>query len=268
MHETMEFVIRHGYSVFFLWVFVGQLGLPIPATPVLLAAGALVGFGQLNFGWIIGLTVAAALISDLLWYQLGRKQGSKVLSLLCRISFDPDSCVRTAKSIFARHGSPSLLVAKFIPGVSTVAPPLAGILRMHLFRFLLFDGMGALFWAGVFIGLGYQFSEVIEYYGFQTLRLGFWVGGAALAALAMYIVWKFVQRRRSLGKLAMARITPEEVKQKLDAGEDLLIVDVRDALEFSAEPRTLPGAIHLPLEQLDKRQHMIPRDREIVLCCS
>jgi membrane protein DedA with SNARE-associated domain len=268
MNETIQFLIRHGYTLLFFWILFEQLGLPIPAAPLLIAAGVLAGIGQLNFALVFGVSVVASLLSDHFWYQIGRYRGSKVLSLLCRISLDPDSCVRKTKEIFARHGARSLLVAKFIPGMTAVAPPLAGIFHMRPLRFLLFDGLGAFFWVGVFTGVGYLFSHQIEHLAADTSGMGPWIGLIVPGGLAAYIAWKYIQRQRFLHRLAIARITPEEVKQRLDAGEALLILDMRDALEFEIEPYTLPGAFQLPIEQLDEKHHEIPRDRDIILYCT
>jgi len=235
---------------------------------MLLAAGALAGIGKLNFGLVFALAFLAALLSDQFWYQAGLRRGSKALSFVCRISLDPDSCVQRTKRIFARYGARSLLVAKFIPGLNTVGPPLAGILHMRLLRFLLFDGLGAFIWVGVFTLLGYQFGHEIEEHVANASGMGSWIGLVIPVGLAAYILWKYIQRKRFLHRLAIARITPEEVKQRLDAGEDLLILDLRDALEFEIEPRTIPGAFQLSIEELEEQHQKIPRDREIVLFCT
>jgi membrane protein DedA with SNARE-associated domain len=268
MNEVIQFLIRHGYTVLFLWVLGEQIGLPVPAAPFLLAAGALAGEGQLNFTIAFGLAVIASLLSDIIWFQIGRHRGGSILSFLCRISLNPDSCIRRTLDIFSRHGTRSLLVAKFIPGIGMVVPPLAGIFHMSLWRFLLFDGLGACFWAGSFAGLGYLFSDQLEQVTAYALRLGTLLLVVLIGSLAAYIVWKYAQRRRFLRHLRIARITPEELKSKLDAGEDPLILDVRHTLEFKAEPQTIPGALFLPLEQLEKGNPSIPRHREIILYCN
>ena len=268
MREVVQFLIAQGYIVLFLWVLFEQLGFPIPIVPILLAAGALAGIGKLNFALVFGLAFLAALLSDQVWYQIGLRRGSKVLSFLCRISLDPDSCVRRTKGIFARYGARSLLVTKFIPGMSTLAPPLAGILRIRLLRFLFFDGLGTFIWVGVFTFLGYQFGHEIEEHAVNTSGIGLWIGLVVPVGLAAYIVWKYFRRQQFLHQLNIARITPEEVKHRMDVGENLLILDLRDALEFEVEPRTIPGAFHLSIEELEKQHHKIPRDREIVLFCT
>ena len=268
MIEVVQFLIDQGYLVLFLWVLFEQLGLPIPAAPLLLAAGALAGIGKLNVAFVFGSAFLAALLSDQFWYQVGIRRGGKVLSFLCRISLDSDSCVHRSKRIFARYGARSLLIAKFIPGLNTIGPPLAGIFRMRLLRFLFFDGLGVFIWVGVFVLLGYQFGNEIEEHVTSTHAMGAWIGLVIPVFLAAYIFWKYIQRRRFLHQLNVARITPEEVKEKLDAGEDMLIVDLRDALEFEIEPHTIPGALHLSVEELEVQHYKIPRDREIVLFCT
>ncbi|HLE04701.1 MAG TPA: DedA family protein, partial [Anaerolineales bacterium] len=154
MNEAFQFLLRYGYAVLFGFVFAEQLGLPIPAIPVLLAMGALVGAGHFSLAIAIPVALLAALLSDVIWYQLGRYRGPSVLNLICRISLEPDSCVRRTENVFASHGARALLFAKFIPGLSTAAPPLAGIFRMRLPRFLIWDGAGTLLWIGTFVGTG------------------------------------------------------------------------------------------------------------------
>jgi membrane protein DedA with SNARE-associated domain len=268
MDSAVDILVRNGNAVVFAWVFAEQIGLPIPAAPVLLAAGALTGSGQLNLLTVLVLAALASLMSDTFWYWLGRVRGARVLGLLCRISLEPDSCVRRTQRVFGEHGARSLLVAKFIPGFSTAAPPLAGVIRMPLLHFVVFTGLGGLIWAGAFVGLGWLFSSQLEVVAALVARLGSWAGALVAASIAAYIAYKYVARQRFLRKIRIARITPEELKGKLDAGEDLMVVDVRDPLDFEAEPSIIPGALHLTTEELEARHHEIPRDRVIVLYCT
>jgi membrane protein DedA with SNARE-associated domain len=269
MKGVIPFLIQHGYAIVFIWVFGEQIGLPVPATPMLLAAGALAGEGQLNFAIALGVAALGALLSDVLWYLIGRYRGGSVLSWICKVSLTPDSCIRHTEEIFSRHGPRSLLVAKFIPGLNTAAPSLAGIFHMPLARFFLFDCLGVFFWAGAFVGLGYVFSNQIEQIAIYALRLGTSLILVILGGLAAYILWKYLDRRQFLKRLYMARVTPEELKQKLDGGEDLTIFDMRHSYEFEADPQTIPGAVHLSLERLEKGDlSIIPRDREVILYCN
>jgi membrane protein DedA with SNARE-associated domain len=245
-----------------------QVGLPLPAVPILLAAGGLAGTGRLSLAPILALAVAACLAGDGVWYWLGRRRGGRVLGFLCRISLEPDSCVRRTSELFARHGARSLLVAKFVPGFSTAAPPLAGIIGMRPGRFLLWDGLGSLLWAGLFVGLGHVFSDRLERVAGYALALGSWLVALLVAALAGYVVWKWMERRRFVRRLRVARIDVEELKRRLDAGEDVVVVDLRHAMDFEADPATIPGALLLSPEELEARHLEIPREREIVLYCT
>ena len=198
MEEIIRFLIRHGYMVLFVGVFTQQMGLPIPAFLFLLAAGFLVSLGALSFGAAFGIAVMAALAGDIFWYLLGRYRGKSILSLLCRISFSPDSCVHQTTNLFSRHGAKLLLVAKFIPGLNTVAPPLAGVSRMNLFRFLLFDVLGSSLWIGSFGGLAYLFGDEIEKVATYSLKLGIFLGVIVAGGLAAYLFWEYLRRQKSL----------------------------------------------------------------------
>src|ERR1700738_1663616 len=191
MNNILEFLVHHGYVVLLGWVFVEQLGLPIPSIPLLLAAGALAGAGRMNIFVALFVTMFAALCADSLWYELGRIRGIAILHLLCKISLEPDSCVRRTEGVFSKQGARSLLVAKFLPGLGTVAPPLAGIFHMRPRRFLLFDACGSLLCAGGFLGLGYIFSGQIERIAEHAARLGGGLVVLLVAGLASYIAYKY-----------------------------------------------------------------------------
>lgn len=268
MTSTLEFLVRHGYVVLLGWVFAEQIGLPIPSMPLMLAAGALAGAGKLSFWSSLLLCVFAAVVADSVWYRLGRAKGIKVLQLLCRISLEPDSCVRRTEGVFAKQGAQSLLLAKFFPGLSTVAPPLAGIFHMKPRKFLLFDSLGALLWAGVSLGAGYIFSGQIERIAARAASLGGWLGVLIVALLVSYIGYKFYSRQRFLRELRISRISVQELKEKIDAGEDLVIVDLRHSMDFEAEPETIPGAFRMDARELQEKNERLPRDREVILYCT
>jgi len=268
MADSVQFLLRHGYAVLFGFVLAEQIGLPLPAVPVLLAAGALAGAGQMSLLAALGLTLLAALVSDTLWYELGRRRGGRVLNLLCRISLEPDSCVRRTEDVYARHGARALLFAKFVPGLNTAAPPLAGLFQMRLGRFLLYDGAGAFLWAAAFLGLGYVFSAQLEKVAAYALQLGSWLVVLLGGALAGYLGWKYVERQRFLRELRIARITPDELLARLDTGEPIVVVDLRHRMEFEADGEKVRGALHFEPEELDARHPEIPRDREVVLYCT
>ncbi len=267
MNRIIPFLLQHGYAVLFFWVLAETMGLPIPSAPLLITVGALAGVGQMNMFLCIGLGAGAALLSDLFWYTMGRKRGGKVLSLICRISLEPDSCVRRTEDIFARFGARSLLLTKFFPGLSAVSTPLAGITRMGLSRFLLFDSMGILVWVCAYTFLGYLFSEELDRALDYAMGMGKTLFVLAAGGLAVYILRKYALRRRFLRELFIARITPEELKRKLEAGENVVIIDVRHALDFEEDPNIIPGALRIPFEQIES-QPEISSDREIVVYCT
>jgi membrane protein DedA with SNARE-associated domain len=266
MHETVEFVVRHGYALLFFWIFAEQGALPLPSIPLLLACGALARDGRMNPAGVVSLGVAASLLADNIWFQLGRRRGTAVLRFLCRIALEPDSCVRRTEGAFLRYGSRSMLVAKFFPGLNAAAAPLAGISGMSLPRFLVFDSLGALIWISTYTLAGYLFAGQLET-AFQYLqRMGSWLGLLVAGLLGGWIVWKFIQRRRFLRKLTVARITVEELSRMLEAGEEVMILDLRSALDNGS--LGIPGALQIPVEELIARSRDIPRDRDIVLFCS
>ena len=268
MNEFVDFLVRHGYSLLFAWVLAEEAGLPMPSAPILLAAGALAGTGRMYLPAAIAMRLVAATGCDVLWYALGRRHGAAVLRLICRISLEPDSCVRRTQLSFERRGVWALVIAKFIPGLSAMTAPLAGVSKVPLRRFVVFDALGALLWSCSYIAIGFVFSAKLE----RVLASLSFLGGGLLAllliAFGLYILWKWQNRRRFLQKLRIARITPEELKQRIDAQEDVVIVDLRHSIEFDAEPQTIFGAVHMDPADLEEAIDVIPRDREIILFCS
>lgn len=268
MHEVIQFLLKHGDAVLFFWVFAGQLGIPLPAAPLLLAVGALTEEGWMNLHRPIVWGIVASLGANVFWYWIGRRKGIAVISLVCRVSINPDSCVRKTSGLFSRYGAPSLLVARFIPGFNAIAPPLAGVFRMNFLSFLFYDSLGAVNWVGVFVGFGYLFRGQIEDLILYAQKTGIFLAVILIGILAVFLFWKYTQRRKFLRQLLMARITPEELKEKLDGGEEVVILDVRHLIEVQADPQTLPGAFYLPLEQLNENHQRIPRGREVIVYCN
>ena len=268
MNEALEFLVRHGPTVVFLAVFVEQMGIPLPAAPWLLAAGASAVTGRMH--WLPALTagVAGSMIADVIWFYLGRHGGQRVLNFLCRVSLEPDSCVRRGQDLFARYGMGGVVAAKFIPGVSTLAPPLAGLSHTNAGRFFFFDFLGSVLYAGGFILLGAVFSRQLEQVIAALASLG--SGALALVAglFALYLGYKFYQRHRLLKELRTARITVDELHQQLEKGEVPVILDLRSLAEVERDGSLIRGARHITIDELKVRQQEIPRDRDIILYCS
>lgn len=266
MTHTIDFVVRHGYVLLFVWILAEQGALPLPSVPLLLACGALAKDGRLSAHWIVLTGLAACLVADNAWFILGRTRGGRVLRLICRVSLEPDSCVRQTETLYQKYGSRSLLISKFVPGLNAVAAPLAAISGLSFGRFVLFDGLGAAIWIVFYTGLGYIFSNQLDRIGDYAARAGSSIALVVAALLAAWIGYKYWQRQRFLRKLAVARITATELKSMIDAGDEVVVVDVRRCIESDAD--SIPGALRIPLEDLDARHADIPRDRDIILFCS
>ncbi len=268
MHDAAEFLIRHGEVIVFAAVFAEQIGLPVPAIPVLLAAGALAGAGKMSLAAAVLLSLIACFAGDLIWYELGRHRGRHALNLLCRISLEPDSCVRRTENFFGLYGLRSLILAKFIPGLSTITPALAGLFNVTSRQFLLYNGSGALLWSLSFILPGYLFSSQIESMAEQAARFGasaiLLLGGS----FAGYLAYKLIHRQWLLRELRIARISPDELKRLMDDGRKVVVVDLRGALDHEADPHTIPGALRMTAEELEHRHHEIPRDQDVILFCA
>jgi len=267
--EILEVLSQYGYVILFALVLAEQIGLPIPAVPVLLGVGALIGAARLNPALALGSALAASLLPDIVWYELGRRRGGRVLGFLCRIALEPDSCVRRTENLFIQRGRSALLIAKFLPGLSTLTPPLAGMVGIARWQFIALDAAGALIWAGAWMALGYVFADALELVASRADRLGHGLVLVVAAILAGYVLVKFVQRRRCLRSLRIARITPEELRRRLETGDQpLAIIDTRSVLDVNAAPYAIPGALWITAEEIDRRHAEVPRDREIVLYCS
>ena len=268
MNEAIQFLGRYGPPLVFAAVFLDQMGVPLPAVPWLLAAGALCATGKFSALLGLGITVLACLLADTFWFYLGRYRGLRVVGWLCRISLEPDSCVRRTQNVFTRYGLRGVLVAKFLPGLNTVAAPMAGMAGVKVGRFLLADGLGSLLYGGCFFYLGYFFSQHIQPIAAALDGVGGGALGLVLGLGMIYLGFKVWQRQRILRELRMARITVGELRRKQDAGEDVVIIDVRPRAEVNLDPYLIPGSLQLGVDEVVHRHHGIPRDREVVVYCS
>lgn len=268
MKGLIALIVHYGTPLVWLNVFLEQLGLPIPAVPTLVIAGALSRDGKMSSTAILTGSVAASVLADWIWFLLGRRLGFRVLKTMCRISLSPDSCVRDTEARFERWGMPSLLFAKFIPGFSTIAPPLAGATQHGFLEFLLYDAAGAILWAGAAVVAGRTFHRAVDRVIAALASLGSWAVVLVVCALLIVIAVKWFQRRRFMMKLRLARITPKELLDLIEGKRDPLIFDVRTASSRRRDPRRVPQALVVPADEIPQHVVGIRRDREIILYCT
>jgi len=249
-----------GLSLIFLNVLLEQLGLPVPAIPTLVVAGALAANGRLSASGVFALALTACLIGDSTWYLAGRKYGARVMKLLCRISLTQAS--------FERWGPRALIVAKFIPGLSMIAPPLAGATRMSFARFICFSAAGAGLWVGGALIAGLLLKSQIARLLPRLTGIGGTVAVIVAVLLAAYIGFKWWERRRFYAVLDMARINVDELYERMRGEAVPVVVDVRSPTARDLERRRIPGALNVPLQEVEQHVRHLPRDREIILYCT
>ncbi len=265
MHMQVFYLLEHYcVPIVFVAVLIDQLGVPIPAVPVLIVAGSLAANGRVSAAALFIAAVVATLIADAVWFLIGRTYGMRVLKTLCRISLEPDSCVSQTQDRFERWGVNSIVIAKFIPGLATIAPPLAGALRVSWLRFRGLSLIASSLWTAVGLGAGLVFKGPIA----ELERIGGMAAAGLGVALIIYIAYKWRERRRFLASLRMARISVDDLYALLTAKQDPLILDVRTHTARSLEPRWIPSAIHAPVEELEHWLKDYSREREIIVYCT
>jgi membrane protein DedA with SNARE-associated domain/rhodanese-related sulfurtransferase len=266
--QLLPLLAHYGVLIVFIAVLIDQIGLPVPASPVLILAGTLAAQGKLFAPELLGVSVVACMIADWIWFWIGKTYGMRVLKTMCRISLEPDSCVSQTQNSFERWGANSLVVAKFIPGLALIAPPLAGALRVTWRRFIVLSACGSVLWAALGLGMGMVFSAQIERLLSELDRIGGLAIALMGALLAGYVVFKWWQRRRFMAQLRMARISVDELYRDMQAGHEPVIVDVRSHVARKLEPRWIPSAIHAPIEDIQHSVRELPRGRELVVYCA
>ncbi len=268
MQGLTALLVHYGLLLVFANVFLEQAGVPVPAVPTLLIAGALAAGDGPALWAIIAVACLGSLLGDSIWYIAGRFYGMRVLQLLCRISISPDSCVRQTENRFTQWGPVSLIVAKFVPGFSTVAPPLAGALRIKVGRFLAYSAMGAALWAGLAAGAGMLFHRQIDWLLDQLGQMGLYALIVIGVLLALFITFKWRARRRFFKALRMARISVGDLNRLMHEGAAPVVVDVRSASAREIDPRRVPGSIPVDIRNLDAHLGQLPADADIIIYCT
>jgi membrane protein DedA with SNARE-associated domain len=263
--EFGAFVARYGLTAVFLVTFLENVGLPIPAFPVLMLAGAYASTRHATLLLILAAAVAGAILADGIWYYIGRWRGKGVLTHLCRVSFNPDACLERAVDGFHRRKGPTILFAKFLPGVNTIMPPLAGVSAMRISVFLLLDIAGTLLWAGSAVALGFVFGERIA----ETARgVQGMMGWLLLGGLAATVAWRIGYRFWLVKRYGGNRIEPDEVHRRVQEGENVLILDLRRDDDYAASDRMIAGASRLRPGSFHRHAMHLPRDRDLVFYCT
>lgn len=264
MKALLHLLTSHPYTVVLLSALLERIGLPLFLSPVLVGAGALAAAGQMRFDLGFWIALAACIGGDVLWYEMGRRKGDSVLSLLCRISLEPDTCVRKSKVFFAKGSKRTLFFSKWLPGVSHIVPAVAGLSGIGREQFLMTNIAGSALWVLALMLAGYLPVEHLH----VVPAVGALIFEGGLLLLGLNVGFKYVQRRRFLDDLYKLRITPEGLREMLDSGEKVVIVDLRHALDSISDPRVLPGAIRMLPEEITQRAGALPLDQEIVLYCT
>ena len=267
MQQLITLIETHGLWLVFGNVLAEQAGVPVPAYPTLIIAGAYLTGGEHALVRLLLVGTLAAVIADTFWYLAGRRFGTRVLKTLCRISLSPDSCVRQTESIFQRFGPASMIFAKFVPGFASVATALAGAIGLRYWKFVLFDLVGSLLWVGVAVGVGYLFRDAIGDV-LETLQsLGKWGMVLVVVAFAAWIAAKWWKRVLFARQLRMDRVTVDELKSLLDTNTVGMLLDVRSALSQAASGR-IPGARAVDMKRISEGLTGVPTNGEVIVYCA
>ena len=273
MGSMMFLLLRHTYAVIFGWVLIEQAGVPIPSIPLMLAAGTMSAAHKLHVAYALPVVMLACLIADSMWYFLGKRYGSKVLNLLCRFSLEAASCVSRTQGSVTKRGAFTLLFAKFVPGLSTMAAPIVGQAKIPYPTFVLYDMAGTLIWASAWLFAGRFFGDVAKHSSDFFAALGHFAGLLVVLMVIAVLVYRLVKRRQFVSELRGLRLEPTQLLAMIDdakrEGTDPpFIVDLRHPLDLLPDPRVLPGALRIGPDQLKQSSTLIPRDRDIVLYCT
>jgi membrane protein DedA with SNARE-associated domain/rhodanese-related sulfurtransferase len=258
----------YGLLIVAINVLLDQIGLPVPAVPTLVVAGAIAAAGQLSLLALFIWSVIACLAADCAWYLVGERYGIRVLKMLCKVSLEPDSCVSQTQTRFERWGINSLVIAKFVPGLAIIAPPMAGALRIGWPRFVFLSTCAAVLWVGSGLAAGVLFRSQIERLLQHLSEFGSLTAGGILILLGAYIAYKWWERSRFYKMLRMARINVADLYELIESGAKPLIIDVRSVTARALEPRWIPGALHVPLQDVAHHLKELPRDRDTILYCT
>jgi membrane protein DedA with SNARE-associated domain/rhodanese-related sulfurtransferase len=270
VHALTSNLTQHGYLILFALVFGEAIGLPIPAALALLIAGASSAKGPLDIGLVLLTSFLALLSGDVLLFLLGRRTGWWLLGLICRFSLTPDSCILRSAESFVRHGRTMLVLAKFVPGINTLAPPLAGSMNMRLSQFLMLDVLGAALYAVAWCGAGFVFSDFLAVLtnGYSAgSRIFLWLLAIAVAIYIGHHVWLML---KADSRTYVPRVSASEVARRFysDLYNDMAVFDVRSHGYYSSKAFRVKGSLRLEPNTLLQRTDSLPKEKEIIVYCS
>jgi membrane protein DedA with SNARE-associated domain len=267
MAYNVQTLVEHGYITLFLANLIERLGIPVFTTPVIVAAGLLAASGKLSLALVIAITVVATLLGDWVWYELGKRRGTKVVNLLCRISLSRETCVERTKKFSKKHSDYSLLYTKFVPGVSHISPPLAGMSKVPLGRFMAFNAIGTFLWAAALALSGWLSMRPLEWARIATIALTLLPVIVVLLVIANF-AWKYVQKRNFIRELRMERMSAQQLCDRLASDDKPMVIDLRHPLDVLHDPRGIPGAVNVLPEDIEARAKELPLEREFVVVCT
>ena len=273
MHSVLGLLEHHTYSLLFGWVLIEQGGLPIPSVPLMIAAGTMSAAHKLHVAYALPVILFACFLSDSAWYFLGQNFGARVLNVLCRFSLEAATCVERTHGTVGKRGAFTLLFAKFVPGLSTVAAPIAGQLQIPYLTFVLYDMAGSLLWAGAWLFAGRFFGDLAKRSSDFFALLGHFGIALVLLMVIVLLVYRLNKRRQFLAQLEGLRLEPQQLmamiaEAELNGLDRPFIVDLRHPLDVLTDPLVLPGALRIGPDELKQRKEIIPTDRDIVLYCT
>ncbi len=255
------------YWILWLNTLLHELGVPVPMTPTALVAGARAVTGSVSPLLLIAMIMAGMVVGNAAWFAAGRRYGSAVLKLLCRVSLSPDTCVARTEGTFGRWGWSALVIGRFLPGVTLVAPPLAGALGMKWSTFLGLTIAGSALFGAVVIGAGMLLSEQIDALLRQLAIFGWEALAIGAVLLALYIAWRWWRRHNAL-EVGIPRIDVHELRALMASGEPIDLIDVRGRNAGQLDPRRIPGAVVMHLDEIEGGKFVAARDRQIIVYCS
>lgn len=269
MTDFAEYLIRYGYYLVFFFVLLEGLGMPLPTAPILLAAGALCALGVLSFWWVAAAGVIAMIAGDFVMYWLGRKMGWYLLGLLCKISLNPDSCVIRSAQTFHRRGRITLVFSKFLPGINTMAPPLAGTLRMRVPQFLLLDLLASSIYIFPFAAAGFVFSRQLSYITRRLILVNRSIGWLLLVSVAAYVAYRISVYWKERTFHEVPRVTVQQLWEKMQsATENVVVFDVRSHGYHEPNARRIKKSLRIDPESVPSMLEQLPGDKEIYLYCT